>query len=342
MAISKRRSGFTLIELLVVIAIIAILIALLVPAVQKVREAAARAQCSNNLHNILIAMHNYQGTFGKLPPGMDVQHVGCSVYLLPYIEQDNQFKKWGTNQNGQPPLGGMNGSVPWTFYYLNPTIRPPSSGNDNVPRPPFPYAAEGVVPSFLCPASPFEGVNTALVSVNYPANGAGQTFTGGGPAGAHVYSSAPGRLTMGRAHYMAMGGDWRVDARRGMFTYLKTTGLQKIADGTSNTIAYMEMPGGHINWGGQGGIPDGWSTPSWAVGFNYSAFGTCPNSTNGNCNNAPKLNISFGTFATVHTGNQIQTGFADGSVRSVRSNIDFLAFVALGGFQDGVIVTGLD
>src|SRR5262249_19213443 len=129
---TRSRPGFTLIELLVVIAIIAILIGLLLPAVQKVREAASRMSCTNNLHQIALAAANYESALGVLPPGLigpmpadqnDINagwtygpYVSCFVLMLPYLEQGNLYNQLQlpTTSTDQPGPGYPNNN--WFQY----------------------------------------------------------------------------------------------------------------------------------------------------------------------------------------------------------------------------------
>jgi prepilin-type N-terminal cleavage/methylation domain-containing protein len=105
----SARRGFTLIELLVVMAIISILVGMLLPAVQKAREAANRMSCSNNLKQIGLAMHNYEGTRERLPPDrLNPGYATWAVLILPYIEQDNLYRQW---------------NLSWTYFQQNDTAR---------------------------------------------------------------------------------------------------------------------------------------------------------------------------------------------------------------------------
>jgi prepilin-type N-terminal cleavage/methylation domain-containing protein/prepilin-type processing-associated H-X9-DG protein len=328
----RRPRAFTLIELLVVIAIIAILIGLLLPAVQKVREAAARTVCKNNLHQIILAAHNYDAQNGHLPPGMDQQHVGVLVYLLPYVEQDALFKNFSFDPS-------------YAVYYRNPLNRPPTTKTDFIPRPPALYGTEGDVKSFLCPSAPSpERYTTVLMCVDYTQTDQNGNVTTPGvdynalaPFG-HVYSSAPGRLVLARSSYLGMGGYYAPSLYplyAGVFTYMSQNAVGRIPDGTSNTIFFAEMWGGTISWGGNGGIPSGYSGPSRSSGFNYCGFGT-PSATDSEANG------TWANFGSRHTNGICQVAFGDGSVRQVNPSINFSVWVYLCGYNDGVTITGFD
>ncbi len=147
---SFTRPGFTLIELLVVIAIIAILIALLLPAVQQAREAARRTQCRNNLMQLGLALHNYEMAHETLPPGVsnptgpilskpDGYHMGWMTQILPYLEQQNAYKKIDFSRSVYAPE--------------NATVR------------------AHIVPVVLCPSSPLAShVSMAMDGTQYAIN----------------------------------------------------------------------------------------------------------------------------------------------------------------------------
>ena len=355
---TPRRSGFTLIELLVVIAIIAILIALLVPAVQKVREAAARTQCLNNLHQIGVAMHAHHDVYKAFPVGMSTQHIGPILYMLPYLEQDAIYKGFFQQPPGQE-----------TMSWWSDTRNRPSPTVTTPPAPLTRFGGEGNIGVLLCPsaATPKEVKAVLLASGQYvgevvgtatafPAGWPGvygrtQTFAGGG-AGigtGFTFSGNPGSQVLGRSNYVAMGGYPYFDARSGsipgpngdlsqvhVHAGMFRRGLKQratdVLDGTSNTIAFGEYSRAYVT--GLAPDLDGHAAASFATPYLYAYW--APDFGQDAATNPHGVHYRFGSR---HTG-IFNVCMGDGSSRSIRSSIDFSLFVELSGSRDGTTPRG--
>jgi prepilin-type N-terminal cleavage/methylation domain-containing protein/prepilin-type processing-associated H-X9-DG protein len=338
MRTSRTRSGFTLIELLVVIAIIAILIGLLLPAVQKVREAAARMQCQNNLKQVALAALNYESTYRVLPPGYlgpvtpgfpfgpyvaptngsaanppsDAQYVGLLAYLLPYVEQDNLYKSaFGTLPNDYLNIGKV---YPNPWYSLQAPVT----------------ACQNRVKTYICPSATSEQSQDAVITILHEEVKGNQGNLEGDGFGGPL-------PTIGRTNYVGCAGFFgrvsplfRGPNFEGVFDNRSATVLSQItaADGTANTLMFGEA----LGYADQTPIPAGWYISySWmGAGALPTAFGI------GNSSNPNNATGGWTMFSSKHTG-VVQFAFCDGSVHAIRKSVDNNTFNAMGGWQDGQV-----
>lgn len=288
----RRAPAFTLIELLVVIAIIAVLIGLLLPAVQKVREAASRMTCTNNLKQLGLALHNYHDTHTGLPPGRsDVKVAGKWIrhswvpYTLPYIEQENLYRQYRFTANWQDKVND-DPTVPGPTRHFIKTLVCPSA----------PSRTRGVTPSNtrapLDYVAPNQRTPSSFLSPPIPAD--------------PTYIGVLGHTTT-----------TQVVSRR----------LTEILDGTSNTLVLAEDAGRNQLWVmGKFWSPNSpsgpWANPGAANiaigGFNPAGTLTPPqNNIPGPC----AINcINFHEIYAFHPSGA-NAVFADGSVRFLKATL---------------------
>lgn len=347
--IVKRHRGFTLVELLVVIAIIGILIALLLPAVQAAREAARRSQCTNNLKQIGLAMHNFHDVYGNFPPGNpddDTDNWGWSAYLLPYMEQRPLYDQIQKAPTIFLVKGGSN------IQYFR-TLNPSTDGNidgmsqyvrlrDGTNRTATLNAAVTVINGFLCPSDILPTLSTYDADFgksNYLGN-VGESFD---------------RISGGTGGFASWGGGYIHGSQQtGVFlisndnfnTYV--TGFADLTDGSSNTIAVGEVT---VSQDARPDRTDTYWYPTWAGptngGAGRYASGTVRwvdyafpinlwKASATNLASAPKE--TDGGFGSQHPGGA-NFVLCDGSCRFLTENIDLETYRRFGSRKDGQPVT---
>lgn len=347
----KRRAGFTLIELLVVIAIIGVLISLLLPAVQKIREAANRMSCQNNLKQIGLALHNYESTYKYFPPdehdfkvndpnaiplavssGNGNLGFGVTVLILPFIEQDNVYKLFDPTKS-----------------IFNPVNLPPPYGTNT--------AMSTVIKTYICPSSPappslnyynclFGGPGWGLIAqedpnptTDFPSFVFGRTDYGPLP-GSHGYVVQNFCPPSYQTYWQALGGetgtitDWN---EAGSGRPRRT--IASVTDGLSNTMVFGEDAGRPVGYnrrhapfnadcgGGLGFIAtDGEINPvcggggGWFDPFSFFHLAGAANDDSGARTGPCMINCtSDNELYSFHPGG-INALFGDGSVHFIQEN----------------------
>ncbi|MEZ6142158.1 MAG: DUF1559 domain-containing protein [Zavarzinella sp.] len=295
-----QRRGFTLIELLVVIAIIAILIGLLLPAVQKVREAANRSKCSNNLKQIGIAMHSLNDTEGTLPPGTGAS--GCcwgtwQVLILPYIEQDNMFRlyqNWGGNDSTGPRYGGA-----------------PNTTNVTTKR----------IPTLTCPSdtpnAPIGGITSHNYAVNYGATSYAQPATLNG--------------------VQHLGAPFNNNNKRVKLTDItdgssNTMLVAEVLQGRNSDLRGFTWWGDACQFTAYNGPNSSSPDAIYTAGYCVNTLPSLP------CTVSTATYPTMFASRSRHTGG-VQAAMGDGSVRFVRNAITISTWRAMATSQGGEVVT---